>query len=150
MINDNRRTIKINCIYGDELGNQSTHTSILKGEPVSIFLDSSGNYRCIIDDIPAQPTDYSGNAVGCDARKWGILADDATPGNSVDVIVAGRAEVIDTETSGTTTKNNVVTQISQTGVVTEFSSTAQMLSGLGIVEKASNVSLGAYGKIIIF
>ena len=150
VINDYRRTIKINCIYGDELGNQSGHSSILKGEPVSIFLDSSGNYRCLIDDIPAQPTDYSGNAVGCDARKWGILADDVTPGNSVDVIVAGRAEVIDTETSGTSVENSVVTQISATGVVTSVTNTAQMLSGLGIIEKASNVSLGAYGKIIIF
>lgn len=150
VINDYRRTIKINCIYGDEFGNQSGHTSKVKGKPVSIFLDSSGNYRCVNDDIPAQPTDYSGNAVGCDARKWGILADDATPGNSVDVIVAGRAEVIDTETSGSSVENNAVTQISATGVVTSVPSTEQMLSGLGIIEKASNVSLGAYGKIIIF
>lgn len=150
IINDYRRTIKINCIYGDELGNQSGATNIVKGEPVSIFLDSSGNYRCIIDDIPGQPTDYSGNAVGCDARKWGILADDVTPGNSVDVIVAGRAEVIDTETSGRSVENSAVTQISKTGVVTSVTNTAQMLSGLGIIEKASNVSLGAYGKIIIF
>jgi len=151
IINDIRRTIKINCIYGDELGNQSGHSNMVKGEPVSIFLDSSGNYRCVIDNIPNVATNDQGNVVGLDARKWGILADDVTVGNSVDVIVAGRAEVVDTETSAAwSQQSTTVTQISGTGVAISASGIDNTLNGLAIVEKASNVSLGAYGKIIIF
>ena len=115
--------------------------------PVSIFLDENGNYKCIADDIPNNPTDDE-NAIWIDNRKWGIAQSTVSVGSNVDIIVKGRTKVVDTLDSADRTE--WVTKISSVGVVTSSSTTAIAFHSLGIVETEAKASTNTQGTIIIY
>ena len=135
-INDYKRTIKVTA---------KASGAITKYCPVSLFLDENGNYMCISDNIPNDATDSS-NYVWCDFRKWGVAQDTVTDGQNVEVIVQGRTNVVDSDTSATAFGR--ITKISSSGVITTSNSTSRILTALGNVENHTDVP--NKGTIVIF
>lgn len=115
--------------------------------PVSLYLDQYGNYKCISDTIPVTNTSFD-NGVWCDFRKWGVAQNNASDGEDVEIIVQGRTKVRNSIAS--VNKGEFVRKISSSGTVVGIDGTGYALSSLGIVEKESKISDGAYGVIIIF
>ena len=115
--------------------------------PVSLYLDQYGNYKCISDTIPTTNTSFD-NGVWCDFRKWGVAQNNASDGEDVEIIVQGRTRVRNSIAS--VNKGEFVRKISSDGTVVGIDGTGYALSSLGIVEKESKISDGAYGTIIIF
>jgi len=100
---------------------------------------------CISDNIPNDATDSS-NYVWCDFRKWGVAQDTVADGQDVEVIVQGRTNVVDSDTSATAFGR--ITKISSSGVVTTSNSTSRILTALGNVENHTDVP--NKGTIVIF
>jgi len=138
-ITDWKRTIKVTA---------KANGAITQYRPVSLYLDQYGNYKCISDDIPNVSTD-SNNGVWCDFRKWGVAQETVDDGENVEIIVQGRTNVEDVE-STSPARGGYVLKITATGAVTATSSSGYQLSSLGVVEKVAKLSDGTPGTIIIF
>ena len=135
-INNYKRTIKVTA---------KASGAVTQYCPVSLFLDENGNYMCISDNIPNEATGSS-NYVWCDFRKWGVAQDTVADGQDVEVIVQGRTNVVDSDTSATAFGR--ITKISSSGVVTTSNSTSRILTALGNVENHTDVP--NKGTIVIF
>ena len=137
-VTDWKRTIKITATA---LG------SITQYCPVSVFLDEFGNYKCVSDDIPNNPTDDH-NAIWIDTARWGIAQSSVSDGDNVEIIIKGRTKVVDTLDSAN--RADFVTKISKAGVVTGSSTSAIALTSLGVVEAEAKASTSVNGTIIIY
>ena len=135
-INDYKRTIKVTA---------KASGAVTQYCPVSIFLDENGNYMCISDTIPNDATGSS-NDTWCDFRKWGVAQETVTDGQNVEVIVQGRTNVVDSDTSATAFGR--ITKISSSGEITTSNSTSRILTALGNVENHTDVP--NKGTIVIF
>ena len=138
-ITDWKRTIKITA---------KANGAITQYRPVSLYLDQYGNYKCISDDIPNSNTDNA-NGIWVDFRKWGIAQETVADGENVEIIVQGRTNVEDVD-STSPARGGYVLKITATGAVTATPSSGYQLSMLGIVEKVAKTSDGTPGVIIIF
>ncbi len=137
-ITDWKRTIKVTA---------KAQGIVPQYRPVSLYLDENGNYRCALDNIPNQTTEFD-NGRWVDFRKWGVAQETVADGENVEIIVQGRTNVVDAKSSSD--RGELVRRIASDGTSTSNDNTGHALSCIGIVEKEARTSDGEPGVIIIF
>ncbi len=115
--------------------------------PVSLFLDSDGNYKCIADSIPMPEAGSTNGALALNPRKYGVSQNSASEGENVEIIVQGRTKYNNTVAGRL---NSKIRCMNQAGTISQETSNTYIVSWVGCIESTSSLSTGVAGTIILY